>query len=596
MIEVRDDRKNEVDSAGIGENLISGKESLAGKLRDIIANSAGSTIIGFDGFPKVNWDIVSRVREKLTRDFDVELLDGFSVYRSPEEIWPEIRPCLTSDEYFGRIYEGSLDEFISPGDLEAFEDEIKRASGENDAVICFGAGISYRNSTRKLFDELFYLDIGKRTALERMNEELPWFVPSDANFGEKVADVGLSLQSFKLSQYVFPPVFEDHRKKLLGNGWLDYYVDTNLPGEPKTVSGKTLSEIASRLAETLISFDPVHVPSPWGGQWFKEREGLDDDDYPNCAWKFEVILPEMNLKLDIDGENLVIPGNTLLGLKGSKITGSGFAEESGHRFPIRVHYDDNWDGDNMAIQVHPDRRYAGEQFNEPIGQHEAYYIVESQPNSRVYLGLKDETSPEELYRDAKRAEEKGAPLNYEDYLESFNSEPGDLFLLPAGTIHALGKGNVCLEVGIGWGYTFHVYDYFRPDLRGDLRPIHLDHAFSVLDETRTTEKVKRNLREDPRTVDEGLDWVELRLGKHPQIPWEVRRLEFGGKVSCRTKEKFHILAVTNGKSVKLEAGGKSRDLGYTNSVLIPASAGEYRLENQGDGNVEVLKLIPVAEQ
>ncbi len=592
---MRGDRKNEVDLDGLDGNLISGKESLAGKLRDIIAESDGSTIIGFDGFPKVNWDIVSWVQEKLTHDLKVGLLDGFSIYRSPKEIWNEIRPCLTSDKYFGRIYEGSLAEFLSPEGLEIFEEKMERASEENDAVICFGTGISYRNSTRELIDELFYLDIGKRTALERMNEELPWFVPTDADFGEKVADVGLSLQSFKLSQYVFPPVFEDHRKKILENGWLDYYVDTNPLGEPKTVSEKTLSEIASRLAETPISFDPVHVPSPWGGQWFKEREGLTDDKYPNCAWKFEVILPEMNLKLDIDGEDLVLPGNTLLSLQYNKITGPDFTEKGGHRFPIRAHYDDNWNGDNMAIQVHPDRSYAGEQFNEPIGQHEAYYIIESQPDSRVYLGLKDETSPQELYRDAKRAEEKGEPLNYEDYLESFNSEPGDLFLLPAGTIHALGKGNVCLEVGIGWGYTFHVYDYLRLDLRGNLRPIHLDHAFSVLDETRTTEKVKRNLREDPCTVDEGLDWAEIRLGKHPQIPWEVRRLEFEEMVSCRTKGKFHILAVTEGKSVKLESGVISRELSYTNSVLIPASAGEYRLENQGGGSVEILKLVPVKE-
>jgi len=134
----------------------------------------------------------------------------------------------------------------------------------------------------------------------------------------------------------------------------------------------------------------------------------------------------------------------------------------------------------MAIQVHPDHSYVQKQFSEKVGQQEAYYIVEAKDDSEVFLGLKDGINLDDFFEDALKSKENRTSLDYQKYVNSFHSKPGDLFLIPSGTVHALGKNQVCLEIGTSYGYTFHIYDYLRPDLNGNLREIHLDHAFSVL--------------------------------------------------------------------------------------------------------------------
>lgn len=575
---------------GKSENVIhEGAKSLAKLVQELIKERKESVVIGFDGFPKVNWEIVPDVRELLAKDMETELVNGFSIYKSPEEIWEIIQPNLTMDEYFGRVFQGSIEDFLAEKNILELKQKIQGLKEKRDSIICFGPGISSDKRISRELDVLFYLDIGKRKVLDRMNGELPWFVPKEATFGEQIADVGLSLQSFKLSQYIFPPVFEKSREKTLQE--MDYYIDVNTPTNPKTVSQDNLSEISSSLVRAPITFDPIYVPSPWGGQWIRKREKLSKEDYPNCAWKFEVILPEMNVLAELNGKLLTLPGSTLLSLRRQEILGEKSSNNVAHRFPIRVHYDDNWDGGNMAIQVHPDKNYANRYFAETTGQHEAYYILDSQSDSKVYLGLKEDVDLDEFYREAQRTENEGITLNYGHYLKSFTSKQGDLFLIPAGTIHALGKGNVCLEIGIGWGYTFHVYDYLRPDMEGNLRPIHLNHAFSAIDGDRRGSYVKKNLREDPKIIRQESGFVEYKLGNHAEIPWEVRRIDLEDEAKQSLEDGFHILALVKGNSTIIKLNGGEHKLNYTQTALLPATVDNYHLENNRSTKARLIKLL-----
>ena len=91
-----------------------------------------------------------------------------------------------------------------------------------------------------------------------------------------------------------------------------------------------------------------------------------------------------------------------------------------------------------------------------MGQDESFYIVATGPGSKVYLGLKEEADKDEFYEMVRRAETKGVPFDHDKYVNSIPSKAGDLFLIPAGTVHASGRNEVVLEISATtYRYTFH---------------------------------------------------------------------------------------------------------------------------------------------
>ena len=152
-----------------------------------------------------------------------------------------------------------------------------------------------------------------------------------------------------------------------------------------------------------------------------------DERFTSCAWAFEAVAPDMSLIVNVDHINLEIPFVTLLSRERKRIMGEEATKKFGWFFPVRIHYDDSFDGGNMAIQVHPNGSYVKKHFNESVGQHEAYYIIKTRSGSKVYLGLKEEINLKDFYEKAKRARDEKIPPDYENYVNSIPSTPGDLF-------------------------------------------------------------------------------------------------------------------------------------------------------------------------
>jgi mannose-6-phosphate isomerase class I len=300
----------------------------------------------------------------------------------------------------------------------------------------------------------------------------------------------------------------------------------------------------------------------------------------------------MSLIVDINHTELEIPFITLLSKERERIMGEKVSKKFGWFFPLRVHYDDSFDGGNMAIQVHPNGVYVKKHFNESVGQHEAYYILTAKPGSKVYLGLKEDINLKSFYEEAEKARKERVPLDYESYVNSIPSKAGDLFLIPAGTIHALGENQVCLEIGTSYGYTFHVYDYLRPDLSGKLRETHLEHAFRAIKSYRKTDWVANNLKQSPRIIRSDQGNVECLLGRLRQMPFEVCRAEFAKKMEGDTCGTFHILTLVEGKGVEIcscKDPRRSIKIKFSETVIIPACLGKYEIS--GKGRSAILKVL-----
>lgn len=141
-----------------------------------------------------------------------------------------------------------------------------------------------------------------------------------------------------------------------------------------------------------------------------------------------------------------------------------------NKFPLIIKFIDATK--DLSVQVHPSETTADEMNNE-FSKNEFWYIIDCEPDSFIYLGFNKDISKEEFTRS----------LRYKTVcklLNKVNIKKGDGYYIPAGTIHALGKGILVAEIQQNSNTTFRVFDYDRRDANGNLRELHIDRAKDVL--------------------------------------------------------------------------------------------------------------------
>ena len=130
--------------------------------------------------------------------------------------------------------------------------------------------------------------------------------------------------------------------------------------------------------------------------------------------------------------------------------------------------------DNLSVQVHPNDSYAA-RVEKSKGKSECWLILESEPGAGIYLGFKPGVSKESF----EKMILEGEQVN--DCLMFHKVKRGDFFFVPAGTIHAIGKGVVLVEVQQNCGVTYRVWDWNRLGLDGKPRQLHLKKALDVIE-------------------------------------------------------------------------------------------------------------------
>ncbi len=133
--------------------------------------------------------------------------------------------------------------------------------------------------------------------------------------------------------------------------------------------------------------------------------------------------------------------------------------------PLLVKY--LFTSERLSIQVHPNDEQA-QARGLPRGKSECWYILEAEPGATLGLGPKREVSADELRVAALDGSIEGM-MNWRPV------HAGDFFMVPPGTIHAIGGGISLLEFQQNSDVTYRLYDYGRP------RELHLDDAVSVAD-------------------------------------------------------------------------------------------------------------------
>ena len=219
--------------------------------------------------------------------------------------------------------------------------------------------------------------------------------------------------------------------------------------------------------------------------------------------------------------------------------------------------------------------------------------METSPGSVIFLGLRQDADTDAFRVDANRAVDPGIALEPERYVQTHRATQHRLYLIPAGTPHASGAGNVVLEISATpYLYTLRFYDWLRRDLEGELRPVHIAHAFANLDTGRSGDSVRSELIPEPRQVRGGAGWTELELGRLPDVFFAVHRLEFDETVEDDTAGRFHVLNLVAGDEIEIESeAGVVHPVSYAETIVVPASVGRYRLRRLRGGACKVVKAF-----
>ena len=315
--------------------------------------------------------------------------------------------------------------------------------------------------------------------------------------------------------------------------------------------------------EPFVRLLPAFKDYLWGGTRLRDIYGKKCD--------YEIIAESWELSAHKEGQSIVASGRHK-GLLFSEYLDRIGKEKWGwkcqplERFPLLVKLIDA--KENLSVQVHPDDSYALEKENE-YGKNEMWYILQCDPDSCIYCGFKRDVTREEV----EKAVEENTILTL---LNRIPIKQGDAFFIPAGTVHAIGKGSLICEIQQSSNCTYRLYDYNRKDKYGNYRELHMEKALAVMDYSRY--EVQRFDSETIETED-----VLLRI---------LSRCKYFERVSCTLHgtysleedgNSFYSLLCVGGNAVlKNQEGTERMDIKAGDSIFIPAGGQKFLLEGEGE--------------
>jgi mannose-6-phosphate isomerase len=220
-----------------------------------------------------------------------------------------------------------------------------------------------------------------------------------------------------------------------------------------------------------LKFKTIFKDKIWGGEKIKTVLGKDFSPLPNCGETWEVSGVKGDISVVAEGE---LQGKALTDLleeyKG-KLAGNKIYEKFGDEFPLLIKFIDA--NEDLSIQVHPDDELGKKRHNS-FGKTEMWYVLQADPGATLISGFNQQVD-EKLYIEKLNSGNLTDILNKEDVAQ------GDIFFLPAGRVHTIGKGLLIAEIQQTSDITYRIYDFDRMDDKGNKRELHTEEALAAID-------------------------------------------------------------------------------------------------------------------
>lgn len=310
-----------------------------------------------------------------------------------------------------------------------------------------------------------------------------------------------------------------------------------------------------------FKFKTIYKDKIWGGQKIKTYLHKDFGSLPNCGETWEISGVKSDVSVvengDLKGESL----DQLLEKYQGELVGDKVYAHFGNIFPLLVKFIDA--NDDLSIQVHPNDELAKKRHNS-FGKTEMWYVIEADPGSTLISGFNQ-------------------PVSREIYLEKFNSghltdilnredvKAGDVFFLPAGRVHTIGKGLLIAEIQQTSDITYRIYDFDRVDDKGQKRELHTEEALDAID---------YNFYPEYKTHYKPAKDETVHLVTCPYFTTNV--LDFDQNVSkdYSALDSFVIhVCVEGAYTLKFEGGELAVKMG--DCILLPKTINHVELETAG---------------
>ena len=307
--------------------------------------------------------------------------------------------------------------------------------------------------------------------------------------------------------------------------------------------------------EDMVKITPVFKDYLWGGTKLRDTYNMKCD--------YDIIAESWQLSAHKKGQSIVASGKhkgmrfgDYLDLVGKDALGWKCGEFQ--KFPLMIKFIDAHE--NLSVQVHPDDEYAMSHENE-YGKNEMWYVVDAEPGAGLYIGFNRDVDAQEIVR----------RIQEDTILEILNFYPtkaGDVFFIPAGTVHAIGAGNLICEIQQSSNAIYRLYDYNRLDKFGNAREIHLEKALEILD-------YKKYVPSDYEVDEDGAGTVLSRCKYFEAVIYDIsgeQRISF-------EDDRFHAVVCIKGEG-DLRFNGSTMHIEAGESIFVPAANGEMSVEGE----------------
>jgi mannose-6-phosphate isomerase len=257
---------------------------------------------------------------------------------------------------------------------------------------------------------------------------------------------------------------------------------------------------------------------------------------------------------------------------GAALVGDGF---SGGEFPLMVKLIDA--RHRLSVQVHPDAEIARRLGVGQHGKTECWVFLED--GGEIFHGTAAGIGRAAFERALAEHNVAGA-------LNRFEARKGDVFFLPARTVHALGEGCLLYEIQQTSDITFRVYDWDRLGLDGRPRPLHVAESMATIDFSSVDFGPKRPESWYPLAGSAGSRSRVLVECSHFSLHEQIVR----GTAEQKTPAACAVVTCLAGQGTLSTDAGEVPFLPMQ-TVLVPADAGRWRLNVAGD-EAQVLVATP----
>ena len=316
----------------------------------------------------------------------------------------------------------------------------------------------------------------------------------------------------------------------------------------------------------MYKFKPILKSLIWGGEKIAPYKQIETDQH-NIGESWELSGVKDNESVVAEGPEAGTSLPDLIARHGSALLGRENFERFGTEFPLLIKFIDA--RQDLSIQVHPNDELAWERHKSK-GKTEMWYVVAADEGAHLRSGFAKEVTPEEY-------EASVADNTITDILTYYKIQPGDVFFLPAGRVHAIGAGSFIAEIQQTSNITYRIYDYGRVGADGKPRELHTELAKGAIDYT---------VLPDYRTHYRPEYDKRVELVSCPYFTTSLYDLTRQQGVDLSRLNSFVVVICLEGRGTLTSDAGSSVTIHQGETVLVPAST--WSMGMIPDGRMKVL--------